>query len=253
MNRKLIFLGSGSPFMMKTVIRNLRTAGYDVVSVEADIARIDREQEGAEAVILFLGDELTQRRDVLLYIKQLCDGRRRNLFIIGDSVDTETCIKAIGNDVVTATFRVPLNIPEFITRVKQLTEHSSVRSMKHILLVDDDGDYLKMVSRWLSVQYRVTIVNSGMQAITFLANNRPDLILLDYAMPVTSGPQVLEMIRSETSTKDIPVFFLTGKDDSESVSRVLELGPNGYILKNITRSELHERLDEFFSGASAAV
>ena len=92
-----------------------------------------------------------------------------------------------------------------------------------------------------------------MQAITFLANNRPDLILLDYAMPVTSGPQVLEMIRSETSTKDIPVFFLTGKDDSESVSRVLELGPNGYILKNITRSELHERLDEFFSGASAAV
>ena len=116
-----------------------------------------------------------------------------------------------------------------------------------ILLVDDDPDYLKLVSRWLSGRYRVVIVNSGMQAITFLGANRPDLILLDYSMPVTTGPQVLEMIRSEQSTQNIPVIFLTGKDDSESVRRVLELKPNGYILKNINRDALIERLEEFFA------
>ena len=104
-----------------------------------------------------------------------------------------------------------------------------------------------MVKGWLTNHYRVSVVNSGMQALTFLANNKPDLILLDYTMPVTSGPQVLEMIRSEPATAYIPVIFLTGKDDSESVKRVLELKPDGYILKSVDRDSLLERLDEFFA------
>ena len=63
--------------------------------------------------------------------------------------------------------------------------------------MDDDPTFLKLVKNWLEEEYKVTIVNSGMQAITYLATNTPDLILLDYEMPVTSGPQVLEMIRSD--------------------------------------------------------
>ena len=51
---------------------------------------------------------------------------------------------------------------------------------KHILLIDDDLAYLKMVQGWLAPQYRVTIAKSGMQAITYIANHVPDLILLDY-------------------------------------------------------------------------
>ena len=50
----------------------------------------------------------------------------------------------------------------------------------------------------------------------YIADNKPDLILLDYEMPVTSGPQVLEMIRSETKTDTIPVIFLTGKGDRKA-------------------------------------
>ena len=64
-------------------------------------------------------------------------------------------------------------------------------------------------------------------------------------MPVTSGPQVLEMIRSEPGTREIPVVFLTGKDDRESVMDVLDLKPNGYILKNIQRDDLFSRIDEY--------
>ncbi|MBR3561060.1 MAG: response regulator [Oscillospiraceae bacterium] len=58
-------------------------------------------------------------------------------------------------------------------------------------------------------------------------------------MPVTSGAQVLEMIRSEPGTAHIPVIFLTGKDDSEGVRRVLELKPDGYILKSIDRGMVY--------------
>ena len=80
----------------------------------------------------------------------------------------------------------------------------------------------------------------------YIADNKPDLILLDYEMPVTSGPQVLEMIRSETKTDTIPVIFLTGKGDRESVLKVLALKPDGYLLKSTDKTTLLKSLEEFF-------
>lgn len=80
----------------------------------------------------------------------------------------------------------------------------------------------------------------------YIADNTPDLILLDYEMPVTSGPQVLEMIRSETKVDSIPVIFLTGKGDRESVLKVLALKPDGYLLKSTPREQLIDTIDNFF-------
>ena len=65
-------------------------------------------------------------------------------------------------------------------------------------------------------------------------------------MPVTTGPQVLEMMRSETGTSDIPVIFLTGKGDKESVAKVLRLKPQGYILKSAGQREVMQQVDDFF-------
>ena len=80
----------------------------------------------------------------------------------------------------------------------------------------------------------------------YIADNKPDLILLDYEMPVTSGPQVLEMIRSEMKVGSIPVIFLTGKGDRESVLKVLALKPDGYLLKSMEKAALLKSLEEFF-------
>ena len=90
------------------------------------------------------------------------------------------------------------------------------------------------------------MVSSGMQGITWLARNKADLILLDYEMPVTSGAQVLEMLRSEPSTEHIPVMFLTGKNDRQSIMNVLALKPADYLLKTIDRQGLRDKIDEFF-------
>nr|MCR5651696.1 response regulator [Lachnospiraceae bacterium] len=117
---------------------------------------------------------------------------------------------------------------------------------KHILLVDDDVTFLKMMQDWLSGTYTVTIARSGMQAITYIANHTPDLILLDYDMPITSGPQVMEMIRSEPNSTDIPIIFLTGKSDRESVMKVMQLKPQGYLLKNMNKTEILKAVGDFF-------
>ncbi len=112
--------------------------------------------------------------------------------------------------------------------------------------MDDDPTYLGLVREWLRSKYKVAMATSGLQAIKWLGKNKADLILLDYEMPVTTGPQVLEMLRSEEETKKIPVIFLTGKGDKKSVMAVVALKPEGYFLKNIERKELLDNLEEFF-------
>ena len=94
--------------------------------------------------------------------------------------------------------------------------------------------------------YCVYTAYSGSQAVE-AASNSPDLILLDYEMPVTSGPQVLEMLRSDEDTRNIPVMFLTGKGDKQSVMKVVALKPEGYFLKTIAKEDLMQKLAEFFA------
>jgi CheY-like chemotaxis protein len=117
------------------------------------------------------------------------------------------------------------------------------------MIVDDDPTYLGLVREWLKDTYKVVIANSGMQAFKMLSKNKVDLILLDHEMPVTSGPQVLKMLRSEHDTADIPVIFLTGHRDRDSVLQVVDLKPEGYFLKDISKDELLEKLKEYFMRA----
>jgi CheY-like chemotaxis protein len=99
-----------------------------------------------------------------------------------------------------------------------------------------------MVREWIKDVYKVDVVTAGMQAISFLLkvpeDDKVDLILLDYEMPVVDGPQVLQMLRQDPATMHIPVIFLTGNGTKEAVSRVMALKPDGYILKSATRADI---------------
>ncbi len=119
------------------------------------------------------------------------------------------------------------------------------RKMK-ILVVDDSQVILQAMNELLSETYEITSVNSGLSAIRSLTLNRPDLILLDYEMPVCDGKQVLEMIRSEKDFADIAVIFLTGRVDKESVKQVLSLKPAGYLSKSLNPVEIKKNIDHYF-------
>jgi len=118
---------------------------------------------------------------------------------------------------------------------------------KHILVVDDDPIILKMIRAYLQDEYKVSVVNSGKIAIEFLLKYKPDLILLDYMMPLYSGATVLRIMQSKENTKDIPVFFLTGKTDIDTVSECLAFHPAGYIVKPVAKTALLEKLRSFFA------
>ncbi len=110
---------------------------------------------------------------------------------------------------------------------------------KHILVVDDDSDYLSHIKEQLEEFYRVTCVRSGMDAYRVMNKTKPDLILLDYLMPVENGPAVLKKIRASREWRDVPVIFLTGVSEKTTVIRTLtELRPRGYVVKPCKKSEL---------------
>ena len=157
----------------------------------------------------------------------------------------EEVLKVISRNYILKFFIRPFAMEVFLDTVEDYFASSSAYAKhKSILIVDDDPGYMNLINDWLMDRYRVSMAASGVRAITWLATNHTDLILLDYEMPLTDGPQVLEMIRSQPQTANIPVIFLTGKGDKESIMSVLALKPAGYLLKSIDKNGLLENVDK---------
>ncbi len=120
---------------------------------------------------------------------------------------------------------------------------------KRLLIVDDSDFTLQAMQSLFGSDYEVATAKSGLAAISKITLAKPDLILLDYEMPVCNGRQILEMIRSERKFTDIPVIFLTNKVDEASVKRAIALKPEGYLLKSLSAESVKKEVDRFFEKA----
>jgi two-component system sensor histidine kinase ChiS len=118
-----------------------------------------------------------------------------------------------------------------------------------ILLVDDNLDNVELLVEILRVQgYRTLTAQSGHDAIRLAANEQPDLILLDIAMPVMDGMEVLEVLKADSSTADIPVMFVTGIMENEKILRAIEKHTVvDYIPKPIVITELLDKIAAYLS------
>ena len=96
---------------------------------------------------------------------------------------------------------------------------------KRVLVVDDNPILLRTAKEMLDEQYQVSIAVSAEQAYNSISRNKPDIILLDYEMPFMNGIEVLEQLRGNVNTSDIPVIFFTGSADREVVEKLVGLRP----------------------------
>lgn len=95
--------------------------------------------------------------------------------------------------------------------------------------------------------YEVALAISGAQAMTSIGKKRPDLILLDYEMPVCDGKMTLEMIRADEELTSIPVVFLTAINNRENIEAVLKLKPAGYFLKPPVKERLLQEIEKILN------
>ena len=113
---------------------------------------------------------------------------------------------------------------------------------KKIMLVDDSGIYLRMMKGLLDEEYDIIMTTSGLKAISMVHEKHPDLILLDYEMPLFDGRETMVKIRQAEDIKDIPIVFVTAVNDKDHIKAVLSLKPAGYLLKPIDKDRLFKTI-----------
>lgn len=217
-----------------------------------------------DAVIFCLLEDDQSSMQQLITLRDVMQRSRIPLIIIGTKEDCNTFVR-YAPGVADLVVEKPLpsaaiseRISHFLTERKiaqekskavqeemalqeQMAEEEEARK-KHILVVDDEPQMLKLIKEYLHEEYDVATAVSGKVAMRFLANRTTDLILLDYEMPEESGPEVLAQLHKNEATKNIPVVFLTGIMDRERIQKALQYKPQGYLLKPIDHDKLAETI-----------
>ncbi|MCR5676165.1 MAG: response regulator [Lachnospiraceae bacterium] len=247
MATKITIISKGSAFITDALTKNLQQAGFETVVIAPEINALNENRKDSDIYLIYAGDYVSENKGFFVYLKDVCVEDEKLISVIGYAEEISDIKGVVSANLVALEFVRPFDMKLLISNMQQLCEADAERKKgKHILLIDDDLMYLKTVQGWLAPKYRTTVARSGMQAITYIATHVPDLILLDYEMPITTGPQVMEMIRSEPNSSGIPIIFLTGKSDKESVMTVMALKPQGYMLKSMPKEKILETIDNYF-------
>ena len=283
---KILFITEKVSFISEGIINHLKAQDFEVLTVKPDVtaisnflkedkgdddgiidpevaALLSQQQEGEEGgesdgskeelkedfpriFILYLQGEDNLMIDVLGYIRDLVEDRGIRFFVIGTQEELDEVIGKKA-DYVAQMYTRPVDLQALIKTIQKEGEAvDKLKEFKSILIVDDDATALRSMKSLLSTRYKILVANSGMNAITILAKNKVDLILLDFEMPIVNGPKVLEMIRSDPNTANIPVMFLTAKGDKRSIMEVLRFKPEKYLLKTMLPKDILDSIDEFF-------
>ena len=121
-------------------------------------------------------------------------------------------------------------------------EHRGVKKAT-ILIVDDEKIYLDALIGMLKSEYRLLLARSGEEALRRLqSGDLPDLVLLDLLMPGIDGYETCRRIKRDPATSDIPLIFLTSRDDVEGETYGLGLGAVDYVVKPISPPTVKARI-----------
>ncbi len=121
--------------------------------------------------------------------------------------------------------------------------------MKRILIIDDSMIQQRIMQKLLQGRFDILMSESGIEGIKLAKKEKPDLILLDYDMPILSGKETFARLQKQEETKNIPVVFLTGLDKKEDVEAVLKLRPRGYLLKPVEQDRLIQTIKNILGKA----
>jgi two-component system phosphate regulon response regulator PhoB len=114
-----------------------------------------------------------------------------------------------------------------------------------ILIVEDEAHIRRVLEYNLKLDgFEVYLAEDGATGLKLARENSPDVILLDWLMPVMNGLQVLAELKADSSTEHIPVFMLTAKGMLNDVTQAIEMGADDYITKPFNPIQLGKTIRE---------
>ncbi|MCC6603809.1 MAG: response regulator [Anaerolineae bacterium] len=118
-----------------------------------------------------------------------------------------------------------------------------------ILIVDDEPMTRNLLRLMLErAGFRILEAGDGLQALEAVADQDPDLLILDVMMPHMDGITVCETLRADAETADLPVILLSARSNPEAVRLGMQAGANRYLSKPISREELVRHIHEVLQG-----
>ena len=120
--------------------------------------------------------------------------------------------------------------------------------MARILIVDDIDTNIDLLEQILDEAHKISIARSGEEALESIQNRRPDLILMDVALPGISGLEVTRAIKAKPGLADIPVIAVTSYAMRGDRAKALEAGCDDYVTKPVDEDLLLQTIAEHLSG-----
>lgn len=138
----------------------------------------------------------------------------------------------------------PVDKDTLINKVNEVYESRRTKENKRtVLLIDDDLPYLKQLNTMLNETYNVVMINSAKLALNYLMKNTPDVIILDYQMPLYNGANVMNMIQRNNVGRPIPIIILSGALDRSALQECYAYKPAACLAKPVTKEVLIENIE----------
>jgi PAS domain S-box-containing protein len=129
-----------------------------------------------------------------------------------------------------------------LPQTSEVLETSEVFAAARVLLIDDNADMRAYLTRILSEHVQVEAVADGATALAVAQERVPDLILSDVMMPGLEGFELLEALRSDPRTREVPIILLSARAGEEAIAEGLAAGADDYLIKPFSAQELVSRV-----------
>ncbi len=139
--------------------------------------------------------------------------------------------------------RVEAGVPE-----RETTDQGEDR-MKRVLIIDDDVFSAQLLEKILEDRYEVATASCGDDGIKAVREGDFDLVLLDWMMPGMDGLSLLISLKSDESTANIPIIFVSGKAEPDAIDKGMQAGAAGFIAKPYKKDEIVRAIDEAIENA----
>lgn len=124
------------------------------------------------------------------------------------------------------------------------SDEEVILGKKKVLFVDENLIQLRTMKEVLKGYYDVEIATSAAKACICIGQKKPDIIFMGYDLPLCNGAVLFQMLKEIDGYKDIPVVFLTGVKDKETIETVLALNPAGYMLKPANKDKVMATIEK---------